>query len=297
MISRAIPGSRAPRVRRPFALAAVLAFAIGAVGTTGATETPREEISVSFLTYNTHGLPAWIARDDPAARFPRLLEKAERFDVVLLQEDFAHQALVDEQHRHKALVRGNGPQRSWPGFQGSGLTLLTHLATLEDAVRTAYESCHGWLSAASDCFGNKGYLMQRLALPNGAEIDVWNTHLEAGDGEPDHAIRREQMERLAHAIESHSNGRAIVAGGDFNLDWNDDRDRELLERWRARLGLERAAMTPAGTWGSRLDYLFFRASASVELVRTNGGMLCDFIGPRGAPLSDHPAIFATFDVR
>lgn len=257
----------------------------------------REPVAVSFLTYNTHGLPAWIARDDPAARFPRLLEKAERFDVVLLQEDFAHQELVDARHRHTALVRGNGPRLRWPGFEGSGLTLLTHLEVVEDAVQAPYESCHGWLTAASDCFGNKGFLMQRLGLPNGAEIDVWNTHLEAGDGEPDRAIRREQLELLAHAIESHSDGRALVVGGDFNLDWNDDRDRELLEACLARLGLELAAMTPAGTWHSRLDYLFFRTGTSTDVARTDGGMLCDFIGPRGAPLSDHPAIFATFDVR
>lgn len=304
MIPRAhVRRTCAPRVRWPFARAAVLALAIGAVGTTDAsgrldpTETPRQEISVSFLTYNTHGLPAWIARDDPAARFPRLLEKAERFDVVLLQEDFAHQELVDEEHRHAALVRGNGPRLRWPGFGGSGLTLLTHLEIVEDAVRTPYESCHGWLGAASDCLGNKGFLMQRLALPNGAAMDVWNTHLEAGGGEPDHAIRREQLELLAHAIESHSDGRAIVVGGDFNFDWNDERDRGILEAWLTRLGLALAAMTPAGTWGSRLDYLFFRAGAGVQVVRTDGGMLCDFIGLRGEPLSDHPAIFATFDVR
>ena len=291
------------RSRGLTAALAMLAFALGATRTIQASSPPdgmdagREPVSVSFLTYNTHGLPAWIARDDPAARFPRLLEKAERFDVVLLQEDFAHQELVDARHRHGVLVRGNGPRRRWPGFEGSGLTLLTHLEVVEDAVRNAYESCHGWLTAASDCFGHKGYLLQRLVLPNGAEIDVWNTHLEAGGGEPDHAIRREQMEVLAGAIESHSDGRAVVVGGDFNLDWNDDRDRELLEDWLARLGLERAAMTPAGTWGSRLDYLFYRAGPAVELVRTNGGMLCDFIGPRGEPLSDHPAIFATFDAR
>ncbi len=260
-------------------------------------DAPRDPVAVSFLTYNTHGLPAWIARDHPEVRFPRILGKSERFDVVLLQEDFAYQELVDEQHRHAKLVRGNGPRMRWPGFGGSGLTLLTNLDVLAPALRTPYESCHGWLTAASDCFGNKGFLMQRVGLASGAEIDVWNTHLEAGAGEPDHAVRQEQLERLAHAIESHSAGRSVVVGGDFNLDWDDDRDRGMLERWSERLGLELAAMTPADTWGARLDYLFFRTGPDAVLALIEGGMLCDFIDPRGAPLSDHPALFATFEIR
>lgn len=257
----------------------------------------RAPVEVSFLSYNTHGLPAWIARDNPEVRFPILLAKAERFDVVLLQEDFAYQKIVDERHHQAALVRGNGPWGEWPGLAGAGLTLLTNLETLGPPVRAPYESCHGWLTAANDCFGNKGFLMQRVALSNGAEIDVWNTHLEADVGDLDSAVRGEQLERLAGAIESHSAGRPVVVGGDFNLHWDDARDRALLERWIARVGLTLGAMTPAGSWDKRIDYLFFRNGPQATLTRRDGGLLCDFIGPLGEPLSDHPAIFATFAVR
>ncbi len=257
----------------------------------------REPARLSVLTYNTHGLPAWIARDDPEARIPILLSKAERFDVVLLQEDFAHQELVDRHHRHRSLVRGIGPRRSWPLLAGSGLTLLTNLTMHGSPVLGAYESCHGWLTAASDCFGNKGFLMQRLTLSNGASVDVWNTHLEADRGEADHAVRQQQLERLASAIESHSAARAVVVGGDFNLHWDDERDRVLLERWIARLRLRLGAMAPAGSWDKRIDYLFFRNGPEATLEPRDGGLHCDFIGPLGQPLSDHPAVFATFEVR
>ncbi len=290
--------------RARFPVTMLVAFATSiwsatlASGELDTTDAARDPVSVSFLTYNTHGLPAWIARDDPEARFPILLAKAERFDVVLLQEDFAYQSLVDRHHRHAELVRGNGPQRRWPGFfQGAGLTLLTNLELVDAALRAPYQSCHGWLTAASDCFGNKGFLMQRLRLPNGAEIDAWNTHLEADPGEPDHAVRRQQLELLAGAIEEHSAERPVVIGGDFNLHWDHERDRAMLERWMTRLGLTLGAMTPAESWDKRLDYLFFRSAPDRTLELRDGGLLCDFIGPLGAPLSDHPAIFATFDVR
>jgi endonuclease/exonuclease/phosphatase family metal-dependent hydrolase len=257
----------------------------------------RASAWLSVLTYNTHGLPAWIARDEPEARFPILLTKAEHFDVVLLQEDFAHQELVDRHHRHGNLVRGNGPRRGWPLLAGSGLTLLTNLAMHGSPVFGPYESCHGWLSAASDCFGNKGFLMQRLALPNGARVDFWNTHLEADSGDADHAVRRQQLERLADAIESHSAKRAVVVGGDFNLHWDQERDRALLDRWIARLGLTLGAISPVGSWDKRIDYLFFRNGLDATLEARDGGLRCDFIGPTGQPLSDHPAVFATFEVR
>jgi endonuclease/exonuclease/phosphatase family metal-dependent hydrolase len=278
-------------------LAAIAATATQASIEFEQADAQRAPAAFSVLTYNIHGLPAWIARDDPEARIPRLLEKAERFDVVLLQEDFAYQDVVDGSHRHETLVRGNGPRMRGPGFGGSGLTLLTNLKLLEAAVSAPYESCHGWLSAASDCFGNKGFSMQRVALPGGAEIDIWNTHLEAGAGEPDHAVRREQLERLADAIESHSAGRSVDIGGDFNLNWDHERDRGMLVSWSERLGLALAVATPAETWGARLDYLFFRTGPDTILELADSGMVCDFVGPRGTPLSDHPALFATFDVR
>ena len=261
----------------------------------GAAARPPVEISV--LTYNTHGLPAWIAGDDPAARYPKILAKAEAYDVVLLQEDFAHQPVVDAHARHQRIVRGNGPRRAWPLHHGSGLTLLTHFEAAAQAVSATYGICHGWLGAANDCFAEKGFLAKRLALPNGAELDVWNTHLDAGDADGDHAARVAQLERLAREIGAKSAGRPLVVGGDFNLRWDDPRDRALLDGWLESLGLALAAVAPAGTWASRIDYLFYRGAPGTDLEVLGGGKTCEFIGPRGEPLSDHPAVFARFRVR
>lgn len=257
----------------------------------------RAPALLSVLTYNTHGLPSWIAGDDPPARYPLLLEKAARFDVVLLQEDFAHQPIVDAGKRHPLLVRGNGPWRGWPLFQGAGLTLLAHLGALASPVLAPYEVCHGWLSDANDCFGHKGWLMQRLQLAGGGAIDVWNTHLDAGAADGDQAARAAQLERLAGALAAHSRGRAVIAGGDFNLDWDEPHERALLERFLAETGLAVAALAPEGAWRSRLDYLLFRPAGATTLAVREAGMAREFVGANGEALSDHPAIFAVFEVR
>ena len=273
------------------ALAAAVPFA-----PTGARGEAAQPVRLSVLSYNTHGLPSWIAGDDPPGRYPLLLEKAARFDVVLLQEDFAHQPIVDAESRHPRRARGNGPRLAGPLFQGAGLTLLTHLAALASPVLAPYGVCHGVLAAANDCLGHKGWLMQRLALANGAAVDVWNTHLDAGSGPGDQAARQAQLGRLAAAIHRESRGRAVVAGGDFNLDWDTPGERALLERFLAVTGLAIAALPPEGAWHARLDYVLYRPASDAPLAVRDAGMADDFVDAEGRPLSDHPAIFAVFEV-
>lgn len=256
-----------------------------------ATPARAEPIEFCVLTYNIHGLPSWIARDDPPARIPQILAIAEPYDVVLLQEDFAHHDVVVATSPFPHSVRGNEAWIDAPLFQGSGLTILSRFAVIESA-REAYGVCNGWLSAANDCFGNKGFVLARLELPDGTSIDVWNTHLDAGDADADRSVREDQLDRLATAIEAKSAGRTVLIGGDFNLHWDEVADRTLLERFIARLGLEIAAMTPIGGWDSRLDYLLVRAAPDRCLTTLESGKDERLVDERGQPLSDHPAIFA-----
>lgn len=250
-----------------------------------------EPVDVSVLTYNIHGLPSWIAGDDPPARIPQILSIAKPYDVVLLQEDFAHHDVVVAASPFAHLVRGNAAWIAAPLFQGAGLTILSRFAATASA-REAYGTCHGWVTAANDCFGHKGFVMARLAPPGGTSFDAWNTHLDAGDSDADRAARADQLERLAAAIEAKSAGRAVVVGGDFNLHWDEPRDRALLDGFAARLGLAIAAMTPAGGWDSRLDYLLVRAAADRCLATLEAGKDESLLDTGGRPLSDHPAIFA-----
>jgi len=259
------------------------------------TANAREPIEISVLTYNIHGLPSWIARDDPPARIPLILEKAAAHDLVLLQEDFAYHDVVVSNAKHPHLFRGN---EAWaPLLEGAGLTILARFDSREPPLLEPYGVCNGYLSAGNDCFGNKGFLMARLALPNGAQLDVWNTHLDAGASDDDHRVRVAQLERLAAAIDSHSAGRALLIGGDFNLEWDVARDRALLEWFRDRVDLTLAAQTPANGWESHLDYLLIRGGGNVAITSSGSGKDERAVNHTGQPLSDHPAIFDLLEVR
>jgi endonuclease/exonuclease/phosphatase family metal-dependent hydrolase len=270
-------------------LAAALALGLAAAAQAepGATE-------ISVVTYNIHGLPSWLAGDDPPARIPQLLERAKSYDVALIQEDFAHHAVLVAHNPFRWLVRGNEAAAS--ALEGAGLTILSRFESVA-SHRQAYELCSGYLFGAGDCFASKGFLKARLALPGGAELDVWNTHLDAGGGAADREVRRAQLDRLAAAIEAKSAGRALVVGGDLNLELTHEPDATLLEAFAARLGLAVAARTPDGGWRSQLDYLLVRSGEALRLEVVGGGKDETFVDADRQPLSDHPAIFTRLRAR
>lgn len=267
-----------------------------------------EPLAFWVLSYNAHGLPAWIARDAPAERFAQIVKLAATYDIALLQENFVDSdfAILAAGLPGRFLERGNGSRGGWMGMLsmlcgscGSGLTVAVapHLpAQLLD--RGAYDSCAGWVSGANDCWASKGYLATRVTLPNGASIDVYDLHLDAGLGPADHAVRTQQIEVLRSHIQRLSDGRAVIVGGDFNLDARTPRDRILLDRFATDLHLSHSgAGGSALHWTEQIDHVYYRSGAGTTLQVLNAGEGKEFVGHDKKPLSDHPAIVVRFEAR
>ncbi len=290
---------RPPRIP---SLAAIAALA--GLFAARASASDAEAVEFSVLSYNTHGLPAWIARDDPVSRFPQIGRLANDYDVALIQEDFAHHERLLDGVRHPLVARGNGPRAACLGWlwllcgrSGSGLTILAHVGA-EDRLRLerqAYDHCAGWLGGANDCLASKGLLYARLALADGIAIDFYDTHLDAGDRTADRRARAAQLETLASAIEARSDAAAAIVAGDFNLAADEPADAALLRAFVERLALldSGARFEDPERWRRQIDYVFYRSGGGVRLVAVAAGEAGEFVeGDR--PLSDHPAIFARF---
>lgn len=278
-------------------LAAVALLALVAPGP-AAGEAAADELRV--LTYNTHGLPGWVAGDAPDRRFPEIAARILGYDVALLQEDFAHHEHIRRAAEGRTLVRGNGRQPLCPICSGSGLTALVRPGTVEEVEETeqgVYEACAGWLGGANDCFASKGFLRVRLRLGSGARVDVVDTHLDAGRELADREARAAQLEHLARALEANAAGRALIVAGDLNLDAHDPADRRLLARFARRLGLRDAGARPrAGKGWPVLDYVLWRSGDGARLELLEADEDAGFVHD-GQPLSDHPALFVRFRVR
>lgn len=295
-----------PREARPVGLRArgvvtlVLVFVSGLVL---GGEVRAGELSV--LSYNVRGLPAWLAGDRPQERLLEIGERIADYDVVLLQEDFAyHDSLLTGEH-HETVLRGNGPQSWIPFYEsglcpwcGSGLTFLARAApeSVLEIDRVPFEICAGRFSRRLDCWVAKGFLRVRLEVAPGADVDVYDLHLDAGTTREDRRARERQLEQIHDHAARVSADRALIVGGDFNVWLDDPDDRRLLSQFVAALGLREAGIPL--TEGARppLDRIFYRGGRETRLELLDAGVDERFVRD-GAPLSDHPAIGARFRVR
>jgi endonuclease/exonuclease/phosphatase family metal-dependent hydrolase len=260
---------------------------------------PANGDEFTVLSYNTHGLSAWVAGDDPATRFPIIGDKSNAYQVVLLQEDFSHHSALLRGARQPIVERGN-PSRfgRWcPICGGSGLTILSRWRreNLVELANRAYPYCAGWIGGANDCLATKGFQRARMRLPSGAELDFVNTHLDAGRSPADRAARRRQLDLLRERIEAEVAEGALILGGDLNLDAADAKDTALRDAFTSALGLANSGARGASRW-PKLDYIFYRSGGSLELEVVEAGEDTSFVH-EAAPLSDHPAIFARFRTR
>jgi endonuclease/exonuclease/phosphatase family metal-dependent hydrolase len=265
-----------------------------------------EEITV--LSYNTHGLHRWISGDDPERRFPLIGERSRAYDLALFQEvfleDFYHR-LAPEPQTGRKMYRGNGP-RPGPlgllaalcGACGSGLAVAVHeRLSVVSVDRKAFGSCAGKVRGGHDCWASKGFLYLRLRFPEGAELDLYDLHLDAGDRGADFRARRHQMQRIRDEIQLHSPDRAVIVAGDFNLKLRVARDRDLLEAFRVGLGLSDSLARPRGDlWREVIDYILYRSGPKADLRLLQAGEAAEFVDDEEQPLSDHPAVFARFRI-
>ena len=109
------------------------------------------------------------------------------------------------------------PHFSPPYGAGISIFVRESLAIADDVDSEPFGLCRGWFGATGDCWASKGYQRVGIRTPDGAEVDLYNTHLEAGPSEHAAQIRGQQLELIARAIEARPKTRAVIVGGDFNI--------------------------------------------------------------------------------
>ena len=257
------------------------------------TNLSSEEIKI--LAYNTHGLPAVFAGDDPEERFPLIAEKTKRYQLSLLQEDFAHhELLLKHLNEESVAVRGNGNNKSLcPFCSGSGLTMISNFERewQLEVNSEAFNSCSGWLGGLNDCFASKGFQLARIKTPSGKYVFILNTHLDAGRSTSDRKVRAEQLSQILAKVKQVTAGEALIVAGDLNLRWNDPEDRALLENFMTDLTLKDSlgGIQSEKGWPI-LDYILYRNGQTTSLEVLEVGEDLGFKYENGQ-LSDHPALF------
>jgi len=247
---------------------------------------------LKVLTYNIHALVPIIAGDDPHNRVPEIFLKSRGNDIIFFQENwiYADQYIAGFLPDHQ-VIKSKSSKFIWPLNNGSGLTLA-----ISDSIRVleindiSYKSCSGWLSKDNDCLATKGFQHARVEI-NGAVVDLYNTHLDAGGSDSDMQSRIEQFRELERYIAQESDGFPVILAGDLNVDSDSD-EFSVVSSFCSALNLEIAE------WESikkdflfgKLDYILYRGTANKAIKLSSCAVDTKING-----LSDHPPIRAIFN--
>ena len=248
------------------------------------------------LTYNVHGLPSQITGDDTPGRMVQIAPLLEAFDVIGLQEDFDdnnHEVLVSDASFDTKLWFSETVEED--RVYGSGLSVLARQPLVE-GLHEHYTDCNGVFDGASDCLASKGFQVVRLQVGPEADqtLDVYNTHLEAGNGLEDDRARTAHVTQLLAALSGFSEGRAVLFLADTNLKDSDPEDLIEITRLLEQANLVELCVEVGCPEPGRIDRLLYRSSPSLSLTGVDWWVDERFEDSEGGPLSDHDPIAGRF---
>lgn len=161
---------------------------------------------INVLTLNVWMIPV---QGKKAKQRSRLIgQKTSSYDLVFLQEAFRKNL--------RKVIKSNAN----PSFEdvyeyqrgnvlGSGLYNFSRFKVVKTDFKP-FGSCR-----SIQCGASKGVLFMRIRLPNGVEIDTFNTHLQAY--QKDSGIRLKQLDDAKKFLDKHLSDRPAIFAGDFNV--------------------------------------------------------------------------------
>lgn len=249
---------------------------------------PQASGEFTLLTYNVAGLPQGISSGNPGKNIPLMSPLLNRYNLVLVQEDFAFHEPLKAQAQHPFQTT---PQAKPPGFfLPDGLNRFSAFP-FTTLFRTTWTNCSN--NDGNDCFAAKGFSMAATTLAPGAVVDIYNLHLDSGSSPQDVATRKAQVEQLLRFLNTRSAGKAVIIAGDINLNpWSRPLDADALQRLLAAGKLtDTCELLDCGV--SLVDRVLFRSSTTVRIRPLAWQIDSAFVDEKGQPLSDHQAVSVT----
>jgi endonuclease/exonuclease/phosphatase (EEP) superfamily protein YafD len=275
-------------LRRATALVAVL---IGLLAAANARAKPPAPLKGSFslLTYNVAGLPEGLSSSRPSVNMPLIGKLLNRYDLALVQEDFAYgrelRTAIAHQYATPAFMRVDR------ATLGDGLSQFSKTPFM-GLLRETWRDCNGIFGAFFDCLAPKGFTFARHLLARGTSVDVYNVHLDAGYSGADERTRKSQLAQLWEAIDRLSRGRAVIVAGDTNLEPSES---AVFNAFLAKAKLVDVCQKLGCAEPWRIDRVMFRSTAAVRLTARSWRTDQTFTDHAGAPLSDHLPVSVDFD--
>ncbi|POM59278.1 hypothetical protein PHPALM_32020 [Phytophthora palmivora] len=261
----------------------------------------------SVLCYNVAGLPAILSSGNPEVYSVEMGKRISKWDIVNVQEDFNYHAYLYEKNTQKYRTATSGGVPF-----GSGLNTLSNLpfSTL-GLERTKWSECSN--DESSDCMTPKGFTLQPIHLADGAIVDVYNLHADAGVSAADQKARASNLKQLGDYISENSAGNAVIVMGDTNTRYTRKLDtiaefvagQNLTDGWieyvrKGKLPKKGAEAIKCETANMTnecevVDKIMYRSGKYITLTLDKWNNENEaFLDKTGKALSDHPPISSTF---
>jgi hypothetical protein len=264
--------------------------------------------TLDVLTYNVAGLPEGLSSSNPSVNTPLISPKLNAYDLALVQEDWLTPDPnplegVTEVYHELLAAEAEHPHQSEPAPIPFGMDPARPTALLSDGLnrfsnspfgvltRVAWADCFGGLDpsdgGASDCLAFKGFSVATHQLADGVDVDVYNLHGEAGSTETDQMLSEADFVQLADFILEHSDGRAILLGGDTNLHTDEADDAAIWETFQQATGLLDVC-DMLDDCETSIDKIALRSNDAVALEALSHELpRAEFTRDDGESLSDH----------
>lgn len=291
-------------------LAALLPLGTALTGPAAAQAAAGSEAGTfSVLSYNVAGLPQGLssAPGDRTTDTTLIGQRLGPFDVVHVEEDFNYHAALyaaDTTHAYRTPTSGGAGV-------GSGLNTLSDLPyDVDDFERVKWNACQ---LDSGDCLTPKGFTFMKVRIADGAYVDFYNLHTNAGTNDGDEAARASNLSQLSAYIQSHSAGDAVIVMGDTNSRYTRSADtiggfaaaNGLTDVWVQNIlgGTAPAAGSPPLLCDENaitdtcevVDKVLYRSSKLINLAATSyHNEHAAFLDASGQMLSDHDPISAHF---
>jgi endonuclease/exonuclease/phosphatase family metal-dependent hydrolase len=184
-----------------------------------------DSITIRVLHQNVYGRNAANCAERHLTLARKILEADPPFDVVSLNEHwsvpFANPISCPARHLRDAILQ-DARYRDAPGVTRSKRHYPRANVALTVSGGLAIFTPHEIVEHRDWAFGNSnliplsGYMLSRVKLPNGVQLDVWTTHLQAASDRCDDGCRGEEISELASAVAREAGERPTLILGDFN---------------------------------------------------------------------------------
>ena len=234
---------------------------------------------IKIINFNIHGFNTIGGKNEVL----EIIKNVSSNDLIFFQENWSFENEIKNNLNQFNFIFSD---RKFKIIQDSGLVIgVEKKNQIIDYEEVFFENCNGLLFNSNDCFASKGFIFSRIKIED-AYIDLYNTHLDAGQSIKDKEVREKQIDELTNYILKKSSKSNVIVAGDFNINYHGDASY-LIDDFCLKTNLSFVIWDEKYFLENKIDYIFYSKGLAHLKYEVPDTLFY---------LSDHPPMGAQFKI-